>query len=568
MVVVLAVVAASGGVRSAGADDVQYIVTPDAAQVLYLNGVPHTDASGRARTVYDPDASFLPIGIYHAVPCTVSRSVTWPPADPPAEQYRLLVALDPGPDPAGDRRVLDQQVSGTSADADGLPADTQLWYSVFDGDAETPFVTGSFRSDPCPADAIGNPAATLAAAGFNVALPWPGLHLSLMMDAARAAGLRLVGDLPSSSEATLATYLNDPQVFGWYMADEPLLFARLAGVDPGGPYDNLGLVCYVYCGRNDQVFFFTEWALPNDPWWPQFLSLAEAGVHDNYVRARNGILSLGGIADSVKAQTQALRETKPSWFVAQAFGGGTYGMPTPAEMRAMVYTALIHGATGIFQFAWDSRVLRGVNYFGIGPRPPSSYAGVSSQITAEEQAASEALWDSLDAAQGGLNAELQALRPVILSPGSSEPYTVAVSRNPASAAPVRTLLKAYGGSYYLLAVNIDPVSLDARITFRRAIDGVEPMFDSAPTVAAQRTILSDHFDPLEVHVYRLNLRCPDVDRDGWVTSFDAVLTAKAAVRGVRSGDPDYRPTEDLNGDGTVAFSDAVGSLKLSPSRCG
>lgn len=559
--------AVAGAVPSGGAGDPQYIVTPDAAQVIYLKGVPHTDGVGRARTVYDPDVSFLPIGIYHLVPCMVSGALSWPEADPPAERYRLLIALDAGTDPPVDRKVVDRDVTGTSATVHGLPADTQLWFSVFAGGAEIPLVTGSFRSDPCPADGIADPAAAIASAGFNLALPWPGLHLSLTADAARAAGLRLVGDLGSASEATLTTYMGDPQVYGWYMADEPLLRARMEYIDPHGTFDNLALVCYVFCGRNDQVFFFTEWALPNDPWWPRFLNLGEAGVHDNYVWPTRGTTSLLRIAESVRAQTQALGEAKPSWFVVQAFGGGSFGIPTPAAMRGMVYTALIHGATGIFQFAWDSPVLRAGGSIGVRPNPPASYPGDPAFFTAEQIGAADALWDSLDAAQGGLNAELQALRPVILSPGTPDVYTVAVSRNPMSAAPVRTLLKTYGGSYYLLAVNIDAVSLDARITFRRAIDGVDPLFDSAPTVGVQRTVLSDHFDPFEAHVYRLNLRCPDVDQDGHVTGFDAVLTAKDAAHGVRTGDPEYSLAKDLNADGAVAFGDAIATYKLAGQTC-
>ena len=40
---------------------------PGAAQHVYLHGVPHTDRNGRPLTHYDPDRSFLPIAIYHAV---------------------------------------------------------------------------------------------------------------------------------------------------------------------------------------------------------------------------------------------------------------------------------------------------------------------------------------------------------------------------------------------------------------------------------------------------------------------------------------------------------------------
>ena len=44
--------------------------------------------------------------------------------------------------------------------------------------------------------------------------------------------------------------------------------------------------------------------------------------------------------------------------------------PTPLEERAQVYTAIIHGATGLLHFAWDSCTLRawdGNIYGGIRP---------------------------------------------------------------------------------------------------------------------------------------------------------------------------------------------------------
>lgn len=39
----------------------------DAVQTVYQDGVPHTDRQGRDLTAYDPQRSFFPIGIYHAV---------------------------------------------------------------------------------------------------------------------------------------------------------------------------------------------------------------------------------------------------------------------------------------------------------------------------------------------------------------------------------------------------------------------------------------------------------------------------------------------------------------------
>lgn len=42
-------------------------VSPAAIQAPYREGVPHTDAQGRPRLAFDPEKSFLPVGIYHGL---------------------------------------------------------------------------------------------------------------------------------------------------------------------------------------------------------------------------------------------------------------------------------------------------------------------------------------------------------------------------------------------------------------------------------------------------------------------------------------------------------------------
>jgi hypothetical protein len=64
-----------------------------------------------------------------------------------------------------------------------------------------------------------------------------------------------------------------------------------------------------------------------------------------------------------------------------------------------------------------------------------------------------------------LNAELQRLQDVILSPTAAAPYRVAVRGNALSATPVRALLKRSAeGSYTLLLVNIDDTPLQLQLT--------------------------------------------------------------------------------------------------------
>ena len=76
----------------------------------------------------------------------------------------------------------------------------------------------------------------------------------------------------------------------------------------------------------------------------------------------------------VALAVQENREKKPVWLIVGAFeqpgaGAFTFRCPTPAQLRACVYTGVIHGATGIVYFTWDTYVCRDGNVIGMSPDP-------------------------------------------------------------------------------------------------------------------------------------------------------------------------------------------------------
>ena len=83
------------------------------------------------------------------------------------------------------------------------------------------------------------------------------------------------------------------------------------------------------------------------------------------------------IGDSLR--TTIKNTGKPLWFVPQAFGNqeGIQREPSVGEVRAMVYTAIVAGATGIFYFAkedTDATPPAVFNYVHVGSaQPRSSY---------------------------------------------------------------------------------------------------------------------------------------------------------------------------------------------------
>ena len=147
-------------------------------------------------------------------------------------------------------------------------------------------------------------------------------------------------------------------------------------------------------------------------------------------------------------------------------------MPTPQQIRAQVFTALTHGATGIIYFAIDSPQSRNGHVIGIAPSIPNSYQhpGIPNdpnnptdrdlEATPAEILNAPTLW----AATVALNKELQSLQDAILSPTSTLAYGVAYSGSAITSTPLRTMLKrSANGVYTLLVMNVDNVPLSLKI---------------------------------------------------------------------------------------------------------
>ena len=219
-------------------------------------------------------------------------------------------------------------------------------------------------------------------------------------------------------------------------------------------------------------------------------------------------------------------------------------MPTPRQIRLQAYAGVVHGATGVIYYAFDSWVMRNSAETGIAPdlaynrgldwagkRPTNSSEGLN--------LASVAAWDAAVAT----NTELTSLKPVILSPTSTASYTVSLMAAPGagvrcpwvrvgpittpndpprncrssniSTTPIRTMLKGpVGGLYYLLAVNLDNTPLGARFkldmvpTAPSGMDGdVGTLFEggrrlrSSECSGSATQCFVDSFEAFGVHVY-------------------------------------------------------------------
>ncbi|MCE5323639.1 hypothetical protein LLG46_10035 [bacterium] len=314
----------------------------------------------------------------------------------------------------------------------------------------------------------------LAASGFNFCHYFEHQQLSDLVDGAVKSGIRLIPHHPTDED--VRTYKDSPAILGWYLDEEATglywgkdmesafnkFLARrdaIKAIDPNHPVFALD-ACWI--------------TPPATDWWIKWNSSGDVTSHDNYpLNGEHTSLSFEmGIPESVGLAVSSVKQSKPMWFCAQAhsFDDPKFRcvFPTPMQERCMIYTALIHGATGIIYFGIDSYVLRGGKCIGVAPNPQPDYSLCDSPERAmadtEQIASSRRLWETIV----GLNRELAELRSSILSSTATIPYEVYIQDLPTSApsSPIRTLLKTDpAGDFTMLLTNVQTEPCNVRVRF-------------------------------------------------------------------------------------------------------
>jgi hypothetical protein len=306
-----------------------------------------------------------------------------------------------------------------------------------------------------------------AAAGFNACMPYEGQDPRALVEAAEKARVQLIVHRPS--DEIVKALAHNPAVLAWYLDEEPTsndqgpgmeghfaAFVRrreqIRAIDPGHPVFALDVPLV---------------SGPLVPWWIKWTTAGDVSAHDNYpINQHHPSLSFAlGLPESVSLAVKSNKEDKPVWVCLQAFEGLSpqweFSMPSTRQLRCMVYTAIVHGATGIMYFALDSHVTRAGAVVGMAPAPRASY-GANLVATADQLRISRALWDESVV----INKEIESLRPALLSRTEKIPYDVALDDTWPSTTPepIRTLLKhdPAGGSVMLI-VNIDSAPVHVRI---------------------------------------------------------------------------------------------------------
>jgi hypothetical protein len=347
-------------------------------------------------------------------------------------------------------------------------------------------------------------------AGFNCVHTYEQIGMHDIMPELRSADLQILRHWPTDAE--VRTFAHDPHILGWYLDEEPTHRAFLEAARTGATglmqqrYD-------AYLSRKAAIKAIdphhpvlpleSGWIPPgHQEWWERWNTSGDVVAYDHYVLER-GTSDIAVLAERVSLAVRINRERRPVWLTVQAYAGNRMVLPTPEELRGMVFTSIVHGATGIILFAYDSWITRVWDVVGISPEPVSDYGGRGG-ATPEQQSQSRALWHGAAA----LNAELDRLAPRILSPTADLPYTVHYIGPGKTPRAIRTLLKSHGGGYTLLVSNIERASHVARFQFSRGIASVERVDQdgSVTPLAADGSVFRDSIGPFGAGVYEIVFR--------------------------------------------------------------
>lgn len=333
-------------------------------------------------------------------------------------------------------------------------------------------------------------ASRFRAAGINTFVGlWQG-PTAVQLDALRASGMAVICD-----QNELALRRGDTNIVAWMHGDEPdnaqslgpqlgygppiapekivSDYQRIKAADPSRPVLlNLGqgVAWDGWYGRGRRANH------PED--YPEYLKGCDIASFDIYPANHDSKAVAGNlwfVARGVERLRDWTLDQKPVWACIECTRIGKSGRkPTPAEVRAEVWMALIHGADGLIYF---------VHQFE--PR----------FIEAALLEDSEML-----AAVTRLNQQIVELAPVLSSPTITNSVPVRVAD---PAVPVATMTKQFAGQTCLFAVAMRGAATTATFSPKAAAGdfSVEVLGESR-SLQATNGSFADAFAPWAVHLYR------------------------------------------------------------------
>ena len=305
-----------------------------------------------------------------------------------------------------------------------------------------------------PEDAL----AEIAAAGFNTVVS--GGKDAPYLAKAEAVGLRVIPYIDTAHMAAdVASAAGRRTLFAWYLFDEPDLNAL-------APREYLELSNLLRSVESRRPIFLSVLSPEN---YSAYVAGCDILAVDPYpIEHREPELNdLRRVPQWVEAG-RAAAGPRPVWAIVQAFFAPPAWPrnPTPQELRAMVFMALNHGASGIVFFSYKS-----------GDRPITQHAD---------------LFPAVERLVG----EINALHGPLLVPPTSAEFNVqvleeqvpaAAPKAPEDRAPLDCSLRSFLDAQLFIAVNPDSWKKTARFSMPSSVAGksMEELFlDSPPQPAA------------------------------------------------------------------------------------
>ena len=318
--------------------------------------------------------------------------------------------------------------------------------------------------------------------GFNVAHTYNnarGEEFRAFMDAAARHGIRLFlasgqGANCADARAVLEDVARErrhPALLAWYLADDTVAYMS--------PQQLTALSDAVRAIDPDHITVQADTvgadAQSN---YGDFVGATDGFLPELYpIRGDDDVPQIITDMQRLRADLRAAgNPVKTVWPIIQYFEGwGWPRFPTPDELRAMSFLALIHGANGI---TWYT-------YGGHGDNHGATHT--------------DATWRTMC----HVAKEMSALQDVLLSETCEAPRVTVVAgpeKDRQGHAAISVLAKRFRGKLYLLCANSAKNQVDAAI----ALPGVKKVADeqdSARACTFKDNVLADTFPPYGVRVY-------------------------------------------------------------------
>lgn len=326
----------------------------------------------------------------------------------------------------------------------------------------------------------------LKESGFNFAHSYAMPRTDEFLAAAEKYGFKLWSVARDPDERFVTIERHHPAILAWYLADD-----TASNTTPSELFDRSDMVQSVDGTRLSTqadpissdltVSRYFPYVNGTDAFLPEIYPVRNDGPDSGKNCVAETIRDMDRCFADIAAQDAG---PKAIWPIIQYFQGwGWKRFPTFAELYAMSFASLIHGANGITWYTYGGWINEEKKIYNYGA---TSTPERWKNITTVAQ-------------------RIQSLIPVLIERTVPSPVAVVTKgpkEDPFGQPSVSCLMKRHNDAIYLLTVNAAPESVTAQFEFDEHLSNGDVLFEDR-TVSLELSVLTDHFESFGVHIYRL-----------------------------------------------------------------